>query len=80
MKTLKANNELTVPYEGDPSEAENKYSLKITKQKRFIDGSFITTFTGTRENLLKLLDEFGGEENVLDVMDEPYGRIKENLF
>ena len=72
--------EVTLPYEGDAEEAAKTYGLKIktSSQDRLDKASGISkvTFTGSKQNLLKLLDEFGGEENVLSTMDEPYGRIK----
>ncbi len=69
---------VTVPYEGDPKDAAKEYNIKIKNKQRGRDGLYVTTFTGTKENLLRLLDEFGGEDNVLNTMDEPYGRITES--
>ena len=77
MNTSKTNYELTVPYEGDPIDAAKEYNLEIKKQKRNIDSSFDVTFIGKKVDLLRLLDEFGGDENNNYYLDAPYGIIKE---
>ena len=70
---------VTVPYEGDAYTASKRYNLEIinTNQDRIgkARGSAVVTFKGTHTNILKLLSEFGGEANVIDTMDAPYGRI-----
>ncbi len=74
--------EITLPYEGNPKQvakSAKRYGLEIkSASQNGIDkviGITTATFTGTRDNILELLDEFGGEENVLDTMCLPYGRI-----
>ena len=70
---------VVLPYEGDPNDAVEEYGVTIleTKQSRWdrMDGITVTTFSGTREALLNLLEEFGGEENAVETMDAPMGRI-----
>ena len=70
---------VTLPYEGDAEEAAKEYGLKIksSSQDRIDKARGVSkvTFTGSKQNLLKLLDEFGGEKNAINTMDEPYGRI-----
>lgn len=74
--------EVILPYEGSSKNAiktAKKYGLEIknTSQNGVdkISGITTTTFVGTKDKILNLLDEFGGEENVLETMDAPYGII-----
>jgi hypothetical protein len=72
--------EVTLPWEGDPNNAVKEYGVKIKKKKYDrIDGFWDATFVGTRSQLLKLMDEFGGEETIIAMFDPPYGRIKESV-
>jgi hypothetical protein len=70
---------VVLPYEGNPKQAVKEYGITIleTKQDRWdrMDGITVTTFGGTRKALLSLLEEFGGEENAVETMDAPMGRI-----
>ena len=74
--------EVTIPWEGNPKHAAKKYgvTIKDTKQDKIdkANGIHVITFSGSKKNLRKLLDEFGGEKTVLATMDAPYGRIQEN--
>jgi hypothetical protein len=74
--------EVTLPYEGDLKNAiktAKKYGLEIknTSQNGIdrVTGITIVIFVGTKNKILNLLEEFGGEENVLETMDAPYGII-----
>ncbi len=79
--------EVILPYEGnidDAIKSAEEYSLKLKNIKRdgidvdnidIITGITVATFVGSKNKILELLEEFGGEQNALDTMDEPYGRI-----
>ena len=74
--------EVTLPYEGSPKQvykSAKRYGLEIKNASQNgvdkVIGITTATFTGTKDKILELLDEFGGEQNVLDTMCSPYGKI-----
>lgn len=68
------NVKVLLPYEGNVNEAKEAYNLEARISRISSCGIQDTEFIGTKENILRLLDEFGGLENIQACgMEEPFG-------